>query len=48
MIEPKIREITLENKVDDSLHMELTSILLIIVYSPPSDLNFFFFFFFWC
>lgn len=32
LLEPKIREITLANTVDDKLHMELTSILLIIMY----------------
>lgn len=32
MLEPKIKEITLTNRVDDKLQMELTSILLIIMY----------------
>ena len=32
VLEPKIKEITLANRVDDRLHMELTSILLIIMY----------------
>ncbi|KAJ6009248.1 hypothetical protein N7499_005330 [Penicillium canescens] len=31
LLEPKIREITLANRVDDKLQMELTSILLIIM-----------------
>ncbi|PLB38415.1 karyopherin MSN5 [Aspergillus candidus] len=31
VLEPKIKEITLANRVDDRLHMELTSILLIIM-----------------
>ncbi|KAJ5614425.1 hypothetical protein N7528_008079 [Penicillium herquei] len=31
LLEPKIREITLANRVDDKLRMELTSILLIIM-----------------
>ncbi|KKK25029.1 hypothetical protein P175DRAFT_0560730 [Aspergillus ochraceoroseus IBT 24754] len=31
ILEPKIREITLANWVDDKLHMELTSVLLIIM-----------------
>lgn len=30
VIEPKIKEITMTNHVDDKLQMELTSILLII------------------
>lgn len=32
LLEPKIQEITLANRVDDKLHMEFTSILLIIMY----------------
>lgn len=31
LLEPKIKEITLANRVDDKLQMELTSILLIIM-----------------
>ncbi|BCS22295.1 karyopherin MSN5 [Aspergillus puulaauensis] len=31
LLEPKIQEITLANRVDDKLHMEFTSILLIIM-----------------
>lgn len=31
LLEPKIQEITLTNRVDDKLHMEFTSILLIIM-----------------
>lgn len=30
VIEPKIKEITMTNSVDDKLQMELTSVLLII------------------
>jgi exportin-5 len=32
LLEPKIKEITMANRVDDKLHMEHTSILLIIMY----------------
>jgi hypothetical protein len=31
LLEPKIKEITMANSVDDKLQMELTSILLIIM-----------------
>lgn len=31
LLEPKIQEITMANRVDDKLHMEFTSILLIIM-----------------
>lgn len=39
LLEPKIQEITLTNRVDDKLHMELTSILLIIMYGGPVVLS---------
>lgn len=32
MLEPKIREITMGNQIDDKLQMELTSVLVIITY----------------
>lgn len=32
VLEPKVKEISLANRVDDKLQMELTSILLIIMY----------------
>lgn len=37
VLEPKIREMTQANQVDDKLQMELTSILLIIMYSTISQ-----------
>jgi hypothetical protein len=39
LLEPKIQEITLANRVDDKLHMEFTSILLIIMYGGPVVLS---------
>lgn len=32
MLEPKIKEITMVNQIDDKLQMELTSVLVIITY----------------
>lgn len=32
MLEPKIKEITMANQIDDKLQMELTSVLVIITY----------------
>jgi exportin-5 len=39
LLEPKITEITLANQVDDKLKMELTSILVIIMYYFPTHLR---------
>lgn len=33
VLEPKIREITMANQMDDKLQMELTSVLVIITYA---------------
>lgn len=32
MLEPRIKEITMANQIDDKLQMELTSVLVIITY----------------
>lgn len=32
VLEPKIKEITMANQMDDKLQMELTSILVILMY----------------
>lgn len=39
MLEPKIKEITMVNQIDDKLQMELTSVLVIITYDSLGLIN---------
>lgn len=40
VLEPKIKEITMSNQMDDKLQMELTSVLVIITYAISMALRF--------